>query len=113
MEPNPQLSVPVDKTKIALPRILSLWDVVMIVIGGVIGSGIFLTPSEIAADVPAPLLMLAVWVVGGLLSFFTSGVIATKRGRMLWEKATASVAMAPESMTRNRVQPKRKEISGP
>jgi APA family basic amino acid/polyamine antiporter len=61
---------PVDKTKIALPRILSLWDVVMIVVGGVIGSGIFLSPSEIASSVPAPLLMLAVWVVGGLLSFF-------------------------------------------
>src|SRR5512136_3439787 len=60
----------VDKTKIALPRILSLWDVVMIVIGGVVGSGIFLSPSEIAAAVPAPLLMLAVWVVGGLFSFF-------------------------------------------
>jgi APA family basic amino acid/polyamine antiporter len=60
----------VDKTKIALPRVLSLWDVVMIVIGGVIGSGIFLSPSEIAAAVPSPLLMLAVWVVGGLLSFF-------------------------------------------
>ena len=60
----------VDKTKIALPRVLSLWDVVMIVIGGVIGSGIFLTPSKIAASVPSPLLMLAVWVVGGLFSFF-------------------------------------------
>ena len=60
----------VDKTKIALPRILSLWDVVMIVIGGVIGSGIFLTPSKIAAQVPSPLLMLAVWVVGGMFSFF-------------------------------------------
>ena len=60
----------VDKTKIALPRILSLWDVVMIVIGGVVGSGIFLSPSEIAAAVPAPLLMLAVWIVGGLFSFF-------------------------------------------
>jgi APA family basic amino acid/polyamine antiporter len=60
----------VDKTKLALPRILSLWDVVMIVVGGVIGSGIFLSPSEIAAAVPAPLLMLAVWVVGGLFSFF-------------------------------------------
>jgi APA family basic amino acid/polyamine antiporter len=60
----------VDKTKIALPRVLTLWDVVMIVIGGVIGSGIFLSPSEIAAAVPAPLLMLAVWIVGGLLSFF-------------------------------------------
>lgn len=60
----------VDKTKIALPRVLSLWDVVMIVVGGVVGSGIFLSPSEIAAAVPAPLLMLAVWVVGGLFSFF-------------------------------------------
>lgn len=60
----------VDKTKIALPRVLSLWDVVMIVVGGVIGSGIFLTPSKIAAQVPSPLLMLAVWVVGGLFSFF-------------------------------------------
>ena len=70
MERNIQACPAVDKTKIALPRVLSLWDVVMIVIGGVIGSGIFLSPSEIAAAVPAPLLMLAVWVVGGLFSFF-------------------------------------------
>ena len=60
----------VDKTKIALPRILSLWDVVMIVVGGVVGSGIFLSPSEIATAVPAPLLMLAVWIIGGMFSFF-------------------------------------------
>ncbi len=60
----------VDKTKIKLPRILTLWDVVMIVIGGVVGSGIFLSPSEIAAAVPTPVLMLAVWVVGGMFSFF-------------------------------------------
>jgi APA family basic amino acid/polyamine antiporter len=60
----------VDKTKLSLPRILTLWDVVMIVIGGVVGSGIFLSPSEIAAAVPAPVLMLAVWVVGGMFSFF-------------------------------------------
>ncbi len=60
----------VDKTKIDLPRVLNLWDVVMIVVGGVIGSGIFLSPSEIARAVPTPLLMLAVWVVGGLFSFF-------------------------------------------
>ena len=70
MEQNVQSCPAVDKTKIALPRILSLWDVVMIVIGGVVGSGIFLSPSEIAAAVPAPLLMLAVWVIGGMFSFF-------------------------------------------
>ena len=63
-------SITTDKTKISLPRILGLWDVVMIVVGGVIGSGIFLSPSDIASAMPYPLLMLAVWVVGGLLSFF-------------------------------------------
>ncbi len=70
MEQDVKTCPVVDKTKIALPRVLSLWDVVMIVVGGVIGSGIFLSPSEIAAAVPAPLLMLAVWVVGGMFSFF-------------------------------------------
>jgi len=60
----------VDRTKLSLPRVLGLWDIVMIVVGGVIGSGIFLSPSEIALAVPTPLLMLLVWVVGGLFSFF-------------------------------------------
>jgi APA family basic amino acid/polyamine antiporter len=54
----------------ALPRVLGLWDIVSIVIGGVIGSGIFLVPKDIAAAVGAPLLILAVWAVGGILSFF-------------------------------------------
>lgn len=70
MDRAPESPPPADKTKISLPRVLSLWDVVMIVIGGVIGSGIFLSPSEIAAVLPSPLFMLAVWVVGGLFSFF-------------------------------------------
>ena len=70
MDRHPETPPPVDKTKIGLPRVLGLWDVVMIVVGGVIGSGIFLSPSEIAAVLPAPLFMLAVWVVGGLFSYF-------------------------------------------
>jgi basic amino acid/polyamine antiporter, APA family len=70
MEQDVKACPTVDKTKISLPRILTLWDVVMIVIGGVVGSGIFLSPSEIAAAVPAPVLMLLVWVVGGIFSFF-------------------------------------------
>ena len=70
MEQDVKTCPVVDKTKIALPRVLSLWDVVKIVVGGVIGSGIFLSPSVIATAVPAPLLMLAVWVVGGMFSFF-------------------------------------------
>ncbi len=52
-----------------LPRVLSRLDVVSIVIGGVIGSGIFLVPAKIAQEVESPLLVLLVWVVGGFLSF--------------------------------------------
>ncbi len=53
-----------------LPRVLGLWDIVGIVIGGIVGSGIFIVPAAIAAQVDAPALFLAVWVVGGILSFF-------------------------------------------
>ncbi len=53
-----------------LPRVLGLWDIVGIIIGGIVGSGIFIVPAAIAAAIGSPLLFLAVWVVGGLLSFF-------------------------------------------
>ena len=38
------------------------------VIGSTIGGGIFRTPAVIAARVPAPLPMLSVWVIGGVLA---------------------------------------------
>lgn len=53
-----------------LPRVLGLWDIVGIVIGGVVGSGIFIVPAAVAAGAKSPLLILAVWSLGGLLSFF-------------------------------------------
>jgi basic amino acid/polyamine antiporter, APA family len=71
-----------DKSKLELPRVLGLWDVVSIVIGGVIGSGIFLVPADIARGVGAPLLIFAVWVVGGLLSYFGALSFAEMGGAM-------------------------------
>jgi APA family basic amino acid/polyamine antiporter len=53
-----------------LPRVLGLWSVVGILIGTVIGSGIFVVPAEISGLLKAPLLILSVWMLGGLLSFF-------------------------------------------
>jgi len=53
-----------------LPRVLGFWDIIGIIVGGVIGSGIFIVPAAVAAGVESPLLILAVWVVGGLLCFF-------------------------------------------
>jgi len=53
-----------------LPRVLGLWDIVGIVVGGIIGSGIFIVPAAIAGEVKTPVLIFAVWIGGGLLSFF-------------------------------------------
>jgi basic amino acid/polyamine antiporter, APA family len=50
-----------------LVRRLGLWSSIGIVIGITIGGGIFRTPAGIAARVPEPTMMLAVWVVGGLI----------------------------------------------
>jgi basic amino acid/polyamine antiporter, APA family len=52
-----------------LPRVLGFWSVVGILVGTVIGSGIFVVPAEISALLRAPLLVLLVWVMGGALSF--------------------------------------------
>jgi APA family basic amino acid/polyamine antiporter len=51
-----------------LARELGLFDTINLVIGTVIGSGIFLVPSEIARAVHTPGWMLAVWVIGGVLT---------------------------------------------
>jgi amino acid transporter len=51
-----------------LVRRLGLWQSIGLVIGITIGSGIFRTPAVIATRVPDPTLMLAVWVLGGLIS---------------------------------------------
>ena len=51
-----------------LRRELSLHDAVFLVVASVVGSGIFLTPGAIAERLPHAGLILAVWVVGGLLS---------------------------------------------
>jgi len=51
-----------------LPRKLGLIDATLIVVGVVIGSGIFLLPSLIARNVPSPTQIMAIWVVTGVIS---------------------------------------------
>jgi len=53
-----------------LPRVLGLFSIVGIIVGTMIGSGIFINPAKVAKDVGTPELMMAVWIVGGILSFF-------------------------------------------
>ncbi len=51
-----------------LKRVLGLWSAVAIVVGTVIGSGIFLVPRTMVHHVGSVEWVFAVWVVGGLLS---------------------------------------------
>jgi len=53
-----------------LPRRLGLIDASLIVVGVVIGSGIFLLPNVIARNLPSGAAILAVWVMAGVLSYF-------------------------------------------
>ena len=52
----------------ALARRLGLFDATMIVMGGIIGSGIFINPYVVAQRVSTPLLILAVWAFGGVIA---------------------------------------------
>ncbi len=49
-----------------LKKELSRFDLTMIAIGSMIGSGIFLTPSIIARAIPFPSLIIFVWLIGGI-----------------------------------------------
>jgi len=49
-------------------RRLGLLDTTFLVIGAVVGSGIFMTPGIIAAGLPSPGLLLGVWLAGGLIT---------------------------------------------
>ena len=47
---------------------LGLFDAIMIVMGGIVGAGIFANPSEVAHRVHTPFLILGVWVLGGFIA---------------------------------------------
>ena len=53
-----------------LPRVLGPVSIIGIVAGTMIGSGIFIVPSAVAADLRHPIPILTAWIVGGVLSFF-------------------------------------------
>ena len=64
-------STPLGMTELDAPkprRQLGLFDAIMIVMGGIVGAGIFANPSEVAHRVHTPFLILGVWVLGGFIA---------------------------------------------
>jgi len=59
---------PVDADAPQLARRLGLFDATMIVMGGIIGSGIFINAYVVARQLHPPLLVLGAWAMGGLIA---------------------------------------------
>src|ERR1700722_2785642 len=51
-----------------LVRRLGLFDATMIVMGGIVGSGIFINPYVVARQVHTPVMILGAWVLGGIVA---------------------------------------------
>jgi len=64
-----------------LARRLGMFDATMLVMGGIIGSGIFVTPAEVARHVETPLLIVGVWLLGGAIALAASFVYAELAAR--------------------------------
>ncbi|MFN7978306.1 MAG: amino acid permease [Vicinamibacterales bacterium] len=60
---------------------IGLWGATLLVIGSVIGSGIFLTTGGMIAELPSATLLLAAWGAGGLLAM-AGGLTYAEMGSM-------------------------------
>jgi basic amino acid/polyamine antiporter, APA family len=66
----PPSTAAVSESQPALVRELTLLDSALLLMGGIIGSSIFLTAKDTAGSLPNPVLFLGVWFVGGIVSLF-------------------------------------------
>src|SRR6267143_4574089 len=68
-----------------LARRLGFFDATMIVMGGIVGSGIFMNPYVVARQVHTPFLILGTWAAGGLIALlgaFIYAELAERRPRV-------------------------------
>jgi APA family basic amino acid/polyamine antiporter len=64
-----------------LARRLGPFDATMLVMGGIIGAGIFVNPAEVARHVTTTSLIVGVWVLGGLIALAAALVYAELAAR--------------------------------
>src|SRR5438045_2655940 len=62
--------------EVPLARRLGVFDATMIVMGGIIGAGIFVNPAVVARNVHTPALILGAWLIGGLIALIGAFVYA-------------------------------------
>jgi basic amino acid/polyamine antiporter, APA family len=71
----------VPSSETGLLRRLGLFDAIMLVMGGIIGAGIFVNPAEVARAVHSPVGIVGAWVVGGVVAMAGAFVYAELAAR--------------------------------
>jgi len=79
--PAPPSPTPAGSADDQLVKGIGLWGATFLVIGSVIGSGIFLTTGGMIAELPSTTLLLTAWVAGGLLAM-AGGLTYAEMGAM-------------------------------
>ena len=73
---------PADQRPSGLVARLNLFDATMIVMGGIVGAGVFMNPYVVARQVHTPALILLVWALGGLIALAGAFVYAELAARL-------------------------------
>jgi APA family basic amino acid/polyamine antiporter len=74
--PEPRAKLSADNAAPTLARRIGLFDATMVVMGGIIGAGIFMNPYVVARQVHRPLLIVGAWAVGGAIALLGAFVWA-------------------------------------
>src|ERR1043165_9670855 len=67
--------------EVPLARRLGVFDATMIVMGGIIGAGIFVNPAVVARNVHTPVLIIGAWLIGGAIALIGAFVYAELAAR--------------------------------
>ncbi len=59
-----------------LVRAISLGDAVLLIVGGIVGTGIFLTSNDVATSTRVPIVFVAAWVAGMVVTWLASVSVA-------------------------------------
>src|SRR5256885_5771749 len=74
------MSSPIVSGQPSLKKELSLLDAALLLVGGVIGSGIFLTAGQIATSLRRPDVFILIWIAGGMISLLACFAVAELGG---------------------------------
>jgi basic amino acid/polyamine antiporter, APA family len=88
---SPQIMHTASKPRAELVRSIGFFSMILLVVGGVIGSGIFRKPGVMMNELGSPMLLLGVWVLAGAINYLgilsnaeVSGMIPETGGQYVY-----------------------------